>query len=269
MAAPKQRNTLIDIFRGAGILWIVCVWHLRDYYNLPILHDALFLYLTYFVLAGYFFISGFFMGRNDYSSRQSIEDFYKKRFVRLYIPFFLACLLLLTIKRPVFFANPVSFVHSLLLISPFLGETPPTMWFVIFLLIYNIITPLLLRNSTLCKIACAATAAMSFFLLYKFGNCDSRLYKYFIAYALGLHFPESAMQKIDISLSSPIINKTIHFFSYLSLMLYLTHRFTYFICVHFHIPIPLIYLFLIISSYCVQLLYDKIAESIRGLQATK
>ena len=91
------------------------------------------------------------------------------------------------------------------------------------------------------------------------GGGDSRMWKYFIIYTIGVNLPfEQLSNKLEFSINSKSAKSIIEIISYSSMMMYLFHR-QILACGHYCGIHPLISLGLIfVMGFALQILYDKI-----------
>lgn len=178
------------------MLWIVGIWHGRSYIrNYPFdLNESIFLDITVIVLATFIFLSGYLQRKKTFKNKKDVVAFFKKRFYGLYVPFFVACTLFLILHyvwQAPYIKNIQQYFLSLVGLSLFLPPPPQTIWFVVLLIPYYLVTPLILKsNSKICM-----SVVLYFMLLiieYSLKNIgciiDYRIAMYFPIYCFGLCF---------------------------------------------------------------------------------
>lgn len=259
-----NRNVTLDLVRALSILWIVCIWHLTDYCTVPFLNIKYGDYFTKTCLSLLFWISGLFNGRHDFSKPGSWASFFLKRLFRLYIPFFIASFLLLLVDYPcVFYKTSSVFVTSLIPGAALFVRCPSTVWYVMVLLVFYLVTPILANGSTKKRVITSIFCLMLFVSVCIYFDGDSRVYKYFVFYDVGTLTPIEFVTKFSIKKSNKILEKIIRFISYASMMMYLLHRQIYWALVKIDIvPIALGGAISIFVSYYMQKLYDSVIQKI-------
>lgn len=182
-----------DIVRSLCILWIVGVWHLKDYLPFDGITDEtmrLGELVTTSVLGAFTFISGFFLKKYKMRSVSDVGHFYKKRLLRFGIPYLIAAASIYVasmIGGDPWFRNPLNFILSMVGLSIFYPPLPPTYWYITMLVLFYILTPLMLvprRQSV--RVALYLVMEILFILLWQWGVTEDQCMVYFSTYALGL-----------------------------------------------------------------------------------
>ncbi|MDP5240053.1 acyltransferase family protein [Uliginosibacterium sp. 31-16] len=188
---PSTRNSVIDLLRAACVLYIVGFWHLMTYTEaFPGYHNGVTTRLTVAVLAVFMFVSGLCVAESFARSGPDARGFYRKRLLRVYPLFILACLLFLALKL----ANGAALLRALLLISPLWGKQPMTLWFIANLCLYYLLLPLLARQGVgsrrfwLMALGIEAVLCVAPLL----SGTDNRGAIYFPAFCLGICFAGKA-----------------------------------------------------------------------------
>lgn len=194
----KNRDITFDIVRSLCIIEIVCIWHMSNYINQALLPEWFFIFfgwLTDIALATFTLMSSYFLKRKKVENWGDVKYFYISRFKRFWILFFVASSLLFvasSIAGQPWWSSTSDFILSLLGLSIFIGELPPTLWFMVVMMFFYIITPsILCLNSRTLKILVCGTFLIIFIALYQLGYLDERVLWYFPLYALGLIIPDS------------------------------------------------------------------------------
>jgi len=174
------------------MLYIVAVWHLYGYLRSPIvLATPLGSSITRGALAAFFFISAYFLGKRPIRSFRDALNFYKKRLLRFYPMYFIACTSMLAI----FMITGVRYMDSgkqylltLLGLSTIFTPAPATLWFISMLILFYLITPLInaLRKIRQKLLVCAGLFGLLFALHGAGIPVDPRLPLYLPVYSLGL-----------------------------------------------------------------------------------
>lgn len=170
------------------MVWIVAYWHLCEYLGIDC-NNAISSTLTHSVLATFTLFSGFFLGQKAIPA----HEFYKKRLLRFYPLFFLACLLMFIggggIKS--FF----QLLTSITGLSVFWLPQPPTLWYMTMLILFYIITPpiLYMRSKWNIKgvLFIGFCVEICFCLVNKFHPIDEKVILYFPFYVVGLLIPKA------------------------------------------------------------------------------
>ena len=116
------------------MVWIVAYWHLCEYLGIDC-NNAISSTLTHSVLATFTLFSGFFLGQKAITA----HEFYKKRLLRFYPLFFLACLLMFIGGGGI--KSFLQFLMSITGLSVFWLPQPPTLWYMAMLMVFYVITP--------------------------------------------------------------------------------------------------------------------------------
>lgn len=190
--AESRRVGFFDCARALCMLYIVCVWHLYRNIQWNInLDTPLFNSITRGALAAFFFISAYFLGKRPVRSFRDALGFYKKRLLRFYPLYFIACTSLLA----VFLITGVEYIESvrqyvltLFGLSTIFTPAPATVWFISMLILFYLITPLVnALGKAWQKAACIAVLFALLLILRQAGfEADARLLLYLPVYGLGL-----------------------------------------------------------------------------------
>jgi len=191
--AIKKRDITFDIVRSICILWIVGALHVTTYIDTSFISLSLWkilVYVTYGSLGTFTFVSGYFLKKKKMESFDDLKRFYFSRFQRFWVPFFISALSLYIIGAIVgkpWFASFFHFVLSLVGLDIFYKPMPGTLWYMVMLLFFYIITPLVLwpRNQ-LIRGAIPLLIFVIFLATYKAGYLDERILFYYPTYILGI-----------------------------------------------------------------------------------
>ena len=179
--------------RGFCVLWIICIWHLMDYYMaLPLrnyIYNTYGVKITQIVLASFTFLSGLFLGRYTINNLKDCYHFYKKRFLRFYLLFFIASILLYftPCEWGAFYKSPLQLFFSLVGVSAFWDGMPSTMWYMSMLLFFYLITPIIIQFDIKKRWMMGFCLFVLLWMLDKlYLEMDGRVILYFPFYTLGL-----------------------------------------------------------------------------------
>lgn len=189
----KERDLTFDVARALCILEIVCLAHLMDYIDRTIVPERFFSilgYVTTAVLGTFSFISGFFLKKYKIEDGSDVGKFFLARFKRFWILYFVASLLLYVASSCVgqpWYPSLSNFILSLIGLSVFILPLPATLWFMVMMMFFYLITPLILafkRKGQ--RVAVAITIYAALVALNYNGWVDMRVLCYYPMYALGL-----------------------------------------------------------------------------------
>ncbi len=190
----KKRINYFEICRALCMLWIVAFWHGRAYIDgFPEFGSLIWNDLTVGALSTFVFLSGYLNGSKTIQTRHDVIEFYRRRVISLYIPFFIAAVSMLMLYY-FFGAQLMTSVKQLLLslfgLSLIIQPAPSTLWFVVMLIVYYLITPIMLKyRRVYVKAACIFCMILFKEGLKQMGvEMDSRLLWYFPIYCFGLQF---------------------------------------------------------------------------------
>lgn len=192
-----KRDAVFDIVRALCIIEIVCFWHLKEYLDISMVPHKLIWFcgnITGTILGTFTFMSAFFLKRKKMESLRDVKTFYLNRLKRFWLLYFIASLLLYVASsfagQP-WYSSFSNFILSLLGLSIFFSPLPSTLWYMVMLMFFYIITPPILYVKTQMKrlrfIVCILFA---FILLNHLGWLDERVLYYFPMYVLGLIIPD-------------------------------------------------------------------------------
>lgn len=141
----KNRDVTFDVVRSISIISIVLGWHLLDYlddisYKTSLIWGS----LTYMSLATFSLMSGYFLKRNKIECYADVFRFYKKRFARFWCLFFVASLSLYIasfVAGNPWYPSFINFIMSLFGLSAFFKPLPATLWFMVIMTFFYLITP--------------------------------------------------------------------------------------------------------------------------------
>ncbi len=199
----KKRDVTFDIARSLCILWIVGVWHLKDYVCLDgvsenVMHAGE--VVTTAALGAFTFMSGFFLKKYKMRTVSDAVLFYKKRLLRFWVLYFAASasIYMASIVGGIpWFASPMSFVLSLIGLSVFFPPLPSTFWYISMLMLFYLMTPLLLvpRKRT-GKVVLYAVVETLLALLWLTGVTEDQCAVFFPMYALGMLLSDRDVDKV-------------------------------------------------------------------------
>lgn len=196
MSNEIERIGWIDSIRALCVIWIIAFWHLDDYINLDF-NTPLGDFLTIGCLASFTFISGYCLGGKKIENKEDWLVFFKRRFIRLYPLYVIACVLIYIMHLSLninYIKSTEQFVRSLLGMSCIVPPAPSTIWFVNCILVYYAVTPFLLCwKNTKKKILVAMLLYLSVWALVFWGGADERLGFYFLFYLFGVLFAQKKL----------------------------------------------------------------------------
>lgn len=148
----NKRNYTYDFLRVVCMIWIVCIWHLTDYYKdtpfFHIIHDSKLSYVVYIALAAFTFLSGLFLGKYEIKNLNDVIYFFKRRFLRVYFLLLIALVTLFITPHPilgdVYIKDANSLLYSIIGLSMIMPPAPATLWYMEMLLLFYACTPMLL-----------------------------------------------------------------------------------------------------------------------------
>ena len=188
-----ERDLTFDVARALCILVIVCLAHMMDYIDRSLVSERFFTILIYVstaMLGTFSFMSGFFLKKYNIENVADVGKFFLVRFKRFWILYFIASLSLYVASSFVgqsWYPSISNFILSLIGLSVFFQPLPATLWFMVMMIFFYLITPLILafrRKGHRIVVAVSVFAALVA-LSYK-GWVDTRVPCYYPMYALGL-----------------------------------------------------------------------------------
>lgn len=199
----KKRDITFDIARSLCILWIVGVWHLKEYVCLDGVSENIMragVVIETAVLGTFTFMSGFFLKRHKMSTMSDALLFYRKRLLRFWVLYFAASASLYIASiagGSPWFTSPKSFVLSLLGLSVFFPPHPRTFWYISMLMLFYLLTPLLLvPRKRAGKIVLYVTVEAVFVILWLAGVTEGLCMVLFPMYALGMLVSDRDVAKV-------------------------------------------------------------------------
>lgn len=188
------------------MIWIVCVWHLTDYYHGTkfdeVIHSSKLSIIVYIALSAFTFLSGLFLGRYRIQTTSDAISFYKKRFCRVYFLFVISLLTLYFTAHPIpgdtYILGVSCLLYSVFGLSMINTPAPSTLWFMEMLLVFYAFTPLFLWMKAKYKILVNVIVYCCLLLvMYKLRDLyDERLLQYFPYYLLGLLLGVEKLNKL-------------------------------------------------------------------------
>ncbi len=170
-----KRNLGIDLLRSISILYIVGFWHLLDYTNAISNDNNVITYrITLIILATFVLISGYFLG-SKYNNRYNLIAFYKKRFIRIYPPYFVAIIIFTILGL----SDVTTSIKAILAVSMFIRPAPRTLWFITMLLFFYLISPLCISLSRQGLIKYLFFYTLLFFILLGYECASYLIFHYY------------------------------------------------------------------------------------------
>ncbi len=190
---------VLDLLRAGCILYIIGFWHLFNYtYAFPAYENPVTYRLTVTVLGLFTLLSGYLIGHKNISlTRPELLGFYRQRLLRIYPPYLLALLVFLVLK----IATLAPVLKSAVLLSLLWGPPPYTLWYMVMLLSFYILAPVLiaLRGNLAHFLGLCAGLMAAMLTLFTFNHSmDPRMVLYFPAFATGI-----MLAGRDLSQTSP------------------------------------------------------------------
>ena len=233
----KERDLTFDVVRALCILEIVCFWHMTDYIDMSLVPERFFStfgYVTVAVLGTFSFISGFFLKKYKMENGSDVGKFFLMRIKRFWILYFVASLLLYVASSCVgqpWYPSISNFIQSLIGLSVFFQPLPATLWFMVMMMFFYLITPLILafrRKGQRIVVAIMIYAALV--ALSNNGWVDDRVLCYYPMYALGLLMDARIIDFIKRNALLAIFGSGVSL-SLIDLMLYGSRYYSLFVCV--------------------------------------
>ena len=152
MGLSLKRDYALDIVRVICTFWIIGVWHLCNYCESTtfISSSTLCSNVTITVLSCFMFLSGYLLKKYEFCKKTDVLAFYKKRFFRFWILFFVASSALYVAGEFIgskWFVSFLQYFFTIIGISSFFSPHPPTLWFMSMVMLFYIITPFLLWSN--------------------------------------------------------------------------------------------------------------------------
>ena len=276
----KNKNIFIlDIVRALCILWIVAVWHGNDYLPIEYHWSSVDIpeVVTRVVLLLFTLLSGLLLSKYNFSAKEDVWNFYKRRFGRFYVLFLIAVLLFYLCG---FYTLKAS-IKCIFGISMFIGQSPFTLWYISMLMVFYILTPILRYkfNRTLLGIFIPLLIFAGIVMLRVYHiTTDNNLIQFFICYEFGLLMGEKVMTWLrNHDWKAPAsIRFIFEKIAYASFCVYLYHRIIFYIVgritgyadvgsIVFIMPLwcnVAAIMLIFILSYYIQLYYDKLLKNV-------
>ena len=233
----KERDLTFDVARALCILEIVCFWHMTDYIDMSLVPERFFStfgYVTVAVLGTFSFISGFFLKKYKMENGSDVGKFFLMRIKRFWILYFVASLLIYVASSCVaqpWYSSISNFILSIIGLSVFFQPLPATLWFMVMMMFFYLITPLILafRRKGQRIVVAVTIYAVLLVLGYK-GWVDDRVLCYYPMYALGLLMDARIIDFIKRNALLAIFGSGVSL-SLIYLMLYGSRYYSLFVCV--------------------------------------
>ncbi|MBQ4536035.1 MAG: acyltransferase [Lachnospiraceae bacterium] len=188
--SEKKRIAYLDNVRAICMLYIVGFWHMQEYTEYG-LYTPVTQAITRGVLATFVFISAYLAGKKKIDNLDDVKRFCKKRLLRIYPLFFLACTTLYLIHLvwgKNYILDTAQYIRALLGISFIITPAPSTVWFINMLIIFDIIAVLVnsIKGFRWKTLTCTAVVGTVFLLKYLFDGIDDRILIYCPVYCVAL-----------------------------------------------------------------------------------
>ena len=198
-----KRDVTFDVVRAICIVEVVCFWHLTNYIDNSFISESAFYvfgWMTTIVMGTFAFMSSYFLKRKKMETRKDVWDFYVARFKRFWVLYFIASILLYlasSLAGQPWYTSFGNFVLSLLGLTMFFQPMPPTLWYMVMLMFFYMLTPpILFIKDVKLKMLLAVVLYVVLLLMQKFHWCDTRVIWYYPMYVLGLLLPDMVVKKI-------------------------------------------------------------------------
>ncbi|MBS6651826.1 acyltransferase [Alistipes putredinis] len=214
--SSKPRDLSFDIARVICTLWIVGIWHLMNYIpnQAPAaLTTGIGEPVTVTVLSCFMFISGYFLRKYPFNNRADVLIFYRKRFSRFYVLYFLSAVTLLiggffTAKS--WFSSYPQFILTLCGLTTFSPPQPGTLWFMSMLMFFYVVTPFIqYGKNPKTTILHAAVLLLLMLLWGQVATIDRSVFLYYLMYVLGLHCTPRLIKRFNGHICVLLISLTI------------------------------------------------------------
>lgn len=224
MNESKKYIFWIDLVRVICMMWIVFIWHLKDYlpgeYQMfgSILKVSQWITVT--ALFAFTLLSGYSMAKYNFQSFKDVLSFYKKRLIRFY-PLYLIAILCFWCFG---WYSSVTVIKCMTGIALFFNEAPLTLWYMCMLMFFYMITPIInwKYGSYKINVAIYIFVILLFGLLSKLDVTHGNMALYTPAYMAGLFMGKNInLQSVDFS---SFWAKAIKVLAYSSFCIYLFHR---------------------------------------------
>ncbi len=197
----KNRDITFDIARSLCIVEIVFFLHATNYLDVTTLPDItipILLSLTSATLVTFTFMSGYFLNRYVIKTWSDLKRFYVNRIKRFWILYFIASSILFvatSVAGQPWFDSFSNFVLSLVGLTVFCGPLPGTLWYMVILMFFYVITPIFQSMRYLTwKVCLGIVFILLFWLLYSEGILVKQAFFFFPFYLLGLLCPHDFME---------------------------------------------------------------------------
>lgn len=210
-----ERNKVFDLIRALAIIWIVCIWHLANYFSAQHTFYKLIMNqygndVTIIVLAIFTFLSGLFLGQKKIEQAKDYMSFYKKRISRFYFLFLISCITLFFTPAPWggdFIEGNQLLLQTITGFSCFTNHMASTLWYMDMILFFYILTPLILSLRSVLKKAliCLAIWLICFALNHYFHIIERRIIMYMPYFLLGLLIGPYKTERIYVNYKKVIL----------------------------------------------------------------
>lgn len=211
----KTRMLEFDVLRAVAILLLILhhggIYNFRieEYSLLPMRNIvALFLLGTFLFLSGYFLVQSF--------ERRGLWDFWRDKFTRLVIPYWMALLLFIVVLEAA--KNPldilIHFTGTQEVLAPRFTTPVLTLWYISLTLVYYLIFGILLRwirKPMHLIIAAFLVYGVAALVRMKLGLFDHRFFDYFFVFGAGVFLAKLDWMKQLLTTRFLLIDKFILF----------------------------------------------------------
>lgn len=263
---------VLDLIRVLCIIWIVVFWHGNDY--MPIEYQfnesrVCLDYITTMVLGVFSLLSGLLLSKYRFNSFSEIMNFYKKRFSRFFVLFFIAVMLFYLLG---FYTLKTS-LKCILGVSVYIGQKPYTLWYMSMLMTFYILSPLVNCTQRYLRFFMSLVFVSFMIFLHYICNLDYKVLGYFVCYITGLYSGGYIIKWLrNCSISTHVVCRIfVETLAYASFCMYLFHRVFFYLVgkvygyadqsICFSMPFRsnvVAIITTIILSYFIQLAYDKL-----------
>lgn len=196
----KNRDITIDMVKILCLFYIVFFNHLSNYGNVYTSKYYLSDEITASSLLTLMFFGSFFFSKKELSCR-NILAFYKRRFSRFYILYFMSIISLIAgglfVGKNWFYDNTQIYL-SFLGLSAFYKPELPTLWFMSMLMFFYIITPFLQSKNLKFNLVSTILlfSIILFFHIIDSLLVDDKILIFLLVYTIGLKLPKNVYKKV-------------------------------------------------------------------------
>lgn len=197
-----MRNYKFDTARTIAMFYIVGIFHLSGYVGYYLNDYYIGNTICFSCLGLFTFMSGYLLGNKyNFNSYKDVLFFYRKRFIRIYPLFIIASISLYLIGLNDFKQTIIGLIG----LSPFVKQSPITLWYVSMIVVFYFILPLLKRKTLQGKLLLLCAGGVLFVLLRILGDVpigSTFIYHYCIFTSGVILSTHLSVKKFDMITSS-------------------------------------------------------------------